>query len=192
MTCSNCGYNVEANTQFCNHCGSPIQSPMQAAPPMQQEHPPQPMHQMQPGYPMQQSYTPARHRLPGAGILLVAGIGNLIVGAIFIFIGLGEISALGMVFASLMWVIFGAIIIGDGVRTIMQRNNFDKIAELRSAMIVGSVILGVALIYFIFTGTLGLFFILIIVPDILGLIGAQMNHSYAQRVNAQNQHNPPM
>ena len=171
MTCSNCGSYVEVNTQFCNHCGSP----MQAAPPMQQEHPPQPMHHMQQPY---APYAPPRPRLPGAGILLVAGIGNIIVGAIFIIIGLSGFFGDGMGML-IMWCIFGGIIAGDGVRTILHRNIFEKISELRTAMIVGLVVLGIALVYFLFSGPFPFFFVAIIIPDIVGFIGAQMNHKYA-------------
>ena len=48
-------------------------------------------------------------------------------------------------------------------------------------MITGVVILGIAMGYFIVTGTLSLFFILIIIPDIIGMIGAQQNYNYAKK-----------
>ena len=198
MFCSNCGTSSEANVQFCNNCGSTLQAatpppdqPMQPGQPMypgQPPMPPGPMYQ-HPAYPPQ-PYAPPMSGLPGANILLVAGVGNIIVGAVFIIFGLIEMGNRGVEFGTFFWVIIGGIIVGDGVQTIMRRNIFEKIAEVRTAMIVGIVVLSIGLVYFLATRTLGLFFILIIIPDILGLIGAQQNHNHAQQVKRGNPHNP--
>jgi len=122
--------------------------------------------------------TPTPDRLPGSWLILLAGIGDIIVAAVFIILGLIDIDAHGMEFANIIWVFFGAIIAGTAVGNIMKRNNAAKVNEMRTGMITGAVILGIATIYFIASGTLSMFFILIIIPDIIGFIGAQKNFNY--------------
>jgi len=128
--------------------------------------------------------TPTKHNLPASWLILLAGIGDIIVAAVFIVIGLIEVSVYGMEFSSLIWVVFGGVIAGNGVQNILRRNNFEKISETRTSMITGVVILSIAMIYFVATGSLSIFFIAIIIPDIIGMIGAQINHNYAKEFNA--------
>jgi len=128
-----------------------------------------------------QPTSPAPTKLPAAWLILLAGIGDIIVAAVFIVIGLIEIGANGMEFASLIWVVFGGIIASNGVSNIVRRNNVAKVADTRTSMITGVVILGIAMIYFVATSSLSIFFILIIIPDVIGLIGAQQNYNYIKK-----------
>ena len=156
MFCEKCGNKMETDSRACNTCGVAV-APV----------------------------APTKHNLPASWMILLAGIGDIIVAAVFIIIGLIEISAYGMEFSSLIWVIFGGVIAGNGVQNIIRRNNFEKISETRTSMITGVVILGIAMIYFVVTGSLSIFFIAIIIPDIIGMVGAQINHNYAKNFKRQ-------
>jgi len=162
MYCTKCGNKNDVEAKFCNSCGEECGKETTPAKPTSR---------------------PIPRQLPGAWLLLLSGIGDIIVGAIFIVIGLAEVGYIGLEFSSVFWFVIGGIILGVGVQNIMRRNNFEKIAEIRTAMITGIIILSVAVIYFIVMGTLSFFFIAIILPDIIGLIGAQINHNYAKKFN---------
>ena len=159
MFCTKCGVQIDADSKFCNTCGEA--TPDTQAPP---------------------STGADKHNLPAAWLILLSGIGDIIVGGVFIIMGLILIGDIGMEFSSFIWVLFGGIIAGTGVNNIIRRNNFEKINEIRTAMITGVVILGIATGYFIVSGSLSWFFILIIIPDIIGMIGAQKNYNYAKSI----------
>jgi len=153
MYCAKCGNEMETDAKTCSACGEAVKPAM-----------------------------PKKHKLPASWLILLAGIGDLIVAAVFIVIGLIEVGVYGFEFSSFMWIIFGGVIAGNGVQNIIRRNNFEKISETRTSMITGVVILGIALVYFIVTGTLSIFYIAIIIPDAIGMIGAQMNYNYAKNL----------
>ena len=56
-------------------------------------------------------------KLPAAWMMLLSGIGDIIVGVVFILIGLIAIGDI-IEFSSFVWVVFGGILVGSGVNNI--------------------------------------------------------------------------
>ena len=121
-------------------------------------------------------------KAPGATLLTVSGVLDIVIGAAFLVLGLMTFGVLRN--NAIILLVAGPIVILSGIGTLKKRSNLEKAKEVRLGMIVGAVvILGISA-YFLVSGDgiHPLILLIILIPQIIGTVGAHQNLKYFEKI----------
>ena len=122
-------------------------------------------------------------KAPGATLLTISGVWDIIIGIIFLVLGLITFGTLRA--NAIILLIAGPIVILSGFDTLKKRSNLEKAKEVRMTMIFGAVVIvGVSAYFFaVGDGIYPLFLLTILIPQIIGMVGAHQNVKVFEKIH---------